>query len=160
MQELRAEPDSVTFVVSVNNAAMGTTNPAPGTYRYAVGDNASIEAMPNDGYHFVCWTVSILGVNDTLYEPVYEAQLPAELAGLTVSVRAVFAPGDQVFTVNAYADDTTMGRVTGSGEYVDGDEVTVTAEKTRFLGRHTNSRLSRIREIETFAKVLVIEAAR
>jgi hypothetical protein len=122
--------DSVTFYVAVNNAQMGTTTPAPGAYRFAVGDTASVEAVANEGYHFEYWVVNALGMTDTLYDAHYSGVLPMQLSGLSIGVTAVFAEDTAVvvtYHVTGLSNDTTMGRVIGSGPYVEGSVATLTA---------------------------------
>ena len=132
--------DSVTFNVAVSNSTMGTTTPAPGTYRFAVGDNASIQSVAYDGYHFDYWLVSALGVTDTLRDSVYSGVMPVQLAGMTVNVVAVFAENPIVhtyYTVIGQPNDTAMGIVLGSGEYEEGKIATLVAQAKpgyRFTG--------------------------
>ena len=127
--------DSVTVILAVNDATMGTTNPAPGTYTFAVGNSAAVTAIANDGYHFVNWTVSMGGVVDsTLTEATYSIDaLPAMLAGMTINVIANFAPnaGPQptYWTVTLSSADATMGTVSPEGdtEVLDGTSFTAHA---------------------------------
>lgn len=61
------DPDSMLVNVAVNNDTMGTTNPAPGAYRYGVGDTVSVLAVANDGYHLTGWDINVsLGGQDLL----------------------------------------------------------------------------------------------
>lgn len=49
-------PQMITLNISVNNSAMGYTNPAIGSYSYPVGESITVEAFANSGYQFVKWT--------------------------------------------------------------------------------------------------------
>ena len=53
------DPDTVFVTVAANNAAMGTTAPAPGNYNYLVGDTLHLAATPAAGYQFDNWTVTV-----------------------------------------------------------------------------------------------------
>jgi hypothetical protein len=122
--------DSITFNLAVNDSAMGTTTPAPGIYRYAAGDLATVTAAANEGYHLDYWLVSALGLTDTLREESYSGVLPTNLAGLSISVTAVFAADPVVHTtynIIGESNDTTMGIVIGSGPYEEGTIATLTA---------------------------------
>jgi hypothetical protein len=50
-----------TLVVSLNDASMGTTSPAPATYKEAVGSTVNVTAVPNTGYYLNYWLLD--GVN-------------------------------------------------------------------------------------------------
>ena len=52
-------PDSLTIIVGVNNPAGGTVTPAAGTYHYGLGDEYSVSATANAGYHHVGWHVTV-----------------------------------------------------------------------------------------------------
>lgn len=45
---------------AVNDATMGTTNPAPGVYSYSVGEVFSVTAVPNPGYHLDSWEMGFV----------------------------------------------------------------------------------------------------
>ena len=128
--------DDITIVLAVNDATMGTTNPAPGTYTFAVGDSASVTAIANNGYHFVNWVVSMGGavVDSSLTAATYSIDaLPAMLAGMTLNVMANFAadstPQPATWTVSLSSADETMGTVSPAGdtEVADGASFTATA---------------------------------
>jgi len=117
--------DSVTVVLSVNDASMGTTNPLPGTYRFYPGETASATATANQGYLFAGWVVNgdTMSTDNTVSFEV----LPA-MAGMTFSVVAAFeAEPSPYLTVNATANDTSMGIVIGAGQYAEGSVVTLMA---------------------------------
>ena len=137
--------DSVTFIVTVNDTTMGTTVPAPGTYRFAVGDTASVQAVANNGYQFVNWNlVSGALVNQTLSINPLTAVIDSAMANMTFTVTANFAsdsivPADSV-TVILTINDTTRGTtnpVPGTYRFAVGDSVYAAANAFtgyRFLG--------------------------
>ena len=148
--QARFMADSVTFIVSVNNEAMGTTNPAPGVYRYAVGDSAYIVALPNDSYHFHYWKVSAMGIVDTFHVDGYGAVVPAELRGMTIEVKAYFAKN--VYRVTGVPNDSAMGVIYGSNVYAEGDTASLTAMANsgyRFVGWSNGETTSTIRFVVT-----------
>ena len=63
-------PDTLTVTFAVNDATMGTTVPAPGTYQYITGDTVTFHPEANAGYHFNNWVLSAAGQTDTL-APTY-----------------------------------------------------------------------------------------
>ena len=69
-----AAPDTLTVTFAVNDATMGTTVPAPGTYQYISGDTVSFHPEAFTGYHFTNWVIEAGGSVDTLssnYVSVY-----------------------------------------------------------------------------------------
>lgn len=137
-------PDTLTVTFAVNNPAMGTTNPAPGTYTIYVGDEIEATAIPNAGYHLEAWVLDIyldgiLFDTDTLYaddddfeNPINIGTLPQDFAdyGATLTLTALFAPGaSDLVTVTFEVNDITMGSVNPSGvhTYAVGTPFTVTA---------------------------------
>ena len=90
-----AAPDSVTFVIATADATMGTTNPAPGTYRYAVGDTATITAVPEAGYRVKFWTLTINAIDSAFTDTAYTTAtfsfpIYAILANMTITFTAYF----------------------------------------------------------------------
>ena len=54
---LETEPDTATIIIGVNDASLGTTDPAPGVHQYiTTGEIVTITAIPNEGNSFVRWT--------------------------------------------------------------------------------------------------------
>lgn len=127
-----AAPDSMTVIINVNNATMGTTSPAPGTYRVAVGDTLIMASLPNEGFRNLYWveTMSAMGmvIADTLaYDTLHLVVVPM-MANATLTYTACFATADaDMVTITATSSDNTMGTVTGGGEYEIGATVTLTA---------------------------------
>lgn len=89
-----------------------------GTGVYSEFDTVTIYAVPNDGYTFLYWTVDdqpITTENPFSFLPIAD-----------VIVNAVFIETQIGYLVNVSCDPR-MGTVTGSGDYVAGDIVTLTA---------------------------------
>jgi len=118
-------PDSTTATYTVNNPAMGTTIPAPGTYSIYVGDSVVAAARAFAGYELAYWTLATyrqgsLVTEDTFAadNPVYFGVLPQGYAdyGASIVITAFFQPGDvNQYTVTLQTADSTMGTVDPSG---------------------------------------------
>ncbi len=54
-----SDRDSMQVTVAVNDATMGTTIPAPGVHYFYEGQEASVIAVPNTGYHLEGWTINV-----------------------------------------------------------------------------------------------------
>ena len=131
--------DSLVVITAVNDATMGTIDPAPGTHVYYAGDTFSVRAIPNAGYHVESWHVVMdygMGyVYDTTVYVTLNEIFPLDTAdyyfGMTMSFTANFAVGDapvipDSVIVNVSVNDATMGTVTpapGTHYYVLGDTV-------------------------------------
>lgn len=138
-------PDSTTVTYAVNNATMGTTIPAPGTYTAYVGSAVQAEAVANNGYALEAWILDIamngtVAQSDTLYSydsefanPMNFGTIPQSFAdaGATITLTAVFGidttgTTEDVFTLITAVNDATMGTITpapGTHTYVAGDSV-------------------------------------
>lgn len=139
-------PDSTTVTYAVNNATMGTTIPAPGTYTAYAGSAVQAEAVANNGYALEAWILElvmngIVAQSDTLYSynsefanPMNFGTIPQYIAadaGASITVTAVFGidttgTPDEVFTLITAVNDATMGTITpapGTYTYVAGDSV-------------------------------------
>ena len=80
----------VTVTLSIANPSMGTTNPAPGTYTFSVGDTMRATAIPNQYHRFVSWTLSAMGMSETVtMNPVSEV-VPLFLAGMSFNITCNF----------------------------------------------------------------------
>ena len=125
-------PDTLTVTFAVNDATMGTTVPAPGTYQYITGDTVSFQPVANPGYHFNNWVMSAAGQTDTLapnYVSVYflansfmsygtvtltalfEADSTGTVTNPTVATNAATAVGETNATLHATItnpDDVTI----------------------------------------------------
>lgn len=122
--------DSVTIILSVNDAATGTITPAAGTYKYAVGETFTATATPNEGYEFLGWGCDGNSWTELIDNPVSRVLTP-DLAGQTLSYKAYFQvrPEYAVYLSvrDSLGNSNTGGTVTGQGNYYAGDEVTITA---------------------------------
>jgi hypothetical protein len=97
-----AEPalEKVHINAYANNAAMGKV---VGSAMHVVGDTITLEAIPTYGHEFVRWSDGDTNAVKTII--VTEA----------LTLVAHFTP--LLFTIQASANDNTMGTVTGSGQY-------------------------------------------
>jgi hypothetical protein len=101
-------PDSTTITYAVNDATMGTTTPAPGTYTIYVGNSISATATPNSGYQLSAWMIgfysnagallqedTILADDPDFANPMNFGALPQSFAdyGYTITITAVFEAG-------------------------------------------------------------------
>lgn len=133
-------PDSTTATYAVNDASMGTTIPAPGTYSVYVGDSITAAARANAGYELAYWTLathhqgSVVSI-DTFQadNPVYFGILPQGYAdyGATITITAVFQVSTATqYTVTLLSADSTMGRVVPEGISAvnEGSSFTATAQ--------------------------------
>jgi hypothetical protein len=59
-------PGSTKYTLIINSGAGGTTDPAPGSYLYDSGAQATITAIPDSGYQFAGWSGSITGTVNPL----------------------------------------------------------------------------------------------
>jgi hypothetical protein len=138
-------PDSTVITYAVNDATMGTTVPAPGTYTIYVGNSIQVEAVANSGYQLDAWVFDIYlaGVrysSDTIYSddsdfdnPMNFGSLPQNFvdAGATITITALFVPaaGPTTYTVIVRTSNGEMGNVNpmGVNTVVAGESFTVTA---------------------------------
>lgn len=137
-------PDSTTITYAVNDATLGTTNPAPGTYTIYVGDSITASATAYTGSVLAAWVMDIIVdsavySSDTLYSddpeftnPWYVGRLPQNFvdAGASIVITAIFEdedPGTTYYTITGVANDPDMGYVLGSNRYAAGSEVVLTA---------------------------------
>ena len=108
-------PDTLTVTFAVNDATMGTTVPAPGTYQYISGDTLSFSAMPNTGYIFNGWVIAYGdGSVDSLSVDYISASAPADvfMNYSPMTITALFGtvdPNSDSMQVNVAVNDPTMG---------------------------------------------------
>ncbi|MCQ2260823.1 MAG: fibronectin type III domain-containing protein [Bacteroidales bacterium] len=115
----------VNVTLAVNDAAMGTTTPAPGIYAQQVGNVINATATANTGYRFTSWTIT--GMGDTTISnvnPLDVTILPIA-AGNDVTITANFEVHPQ-HTVTLTIPEIG-GTATGSGTYYEGEMVTINA---------------------------------
>jgi len=106
------DPDTLTVTFAVNDATMGTTVPAPGTYQYITGDTVTFSATPNAGYRFVGWEWTTSSSVDTLGSEYISAYFPANLFMTegSMTLKALFEVGNPDSTTITYAvNDATKG---------------------------------------------------
>ena len=139
-------PDSTTATYAVNDASMGTTIPAPGTYSVYVGDSITAAARANAGYELAYWTLatyhqgSVVSI-DTFQadNPVYFGILPQGYAdyGATITITAVFQVSTATqYTVTLLSADSTMGSVEPVGASAVNEGSTFTATAQPVAGYH------------------------
>ena len=149
---LRAQ-DSVTITFAVNDSAIGTINPAPGTYTFAEGEKYSVTATSVDGYRIMGWV--ILGENDG---EVFSRPLDTAITTLTATADVVedcrtYTVVAIFETADVYADSMTviievnhphMGVTTpvpGVYHYGQGQTIFIQAEANEgyeFIGWHSS----------------------
>ena len=131
----------IDLTLAVNDATMGTTSPAPGTYHYVVGQTMSAQALPYSGYQVAGWHLTAthptagLVYDTTISAGVTTITRLAEdyMKGLSITATVFFEQGqvqpDEYLTVTYTVDDPTMGYVTPSGTFTleEGDAISVTA---------------------------------
>lgn len=127
-------PDSIIVTFAVNDATMGTINPAPGTYTYAETDSIHVVATPNDGYYFIGWHIeasyygypvdTLIYTNENFFDESFE-----DMGGMVLTLTALFSADTNttMYTVSVTANNSTMGTVSGGGVYAEGATVTITA---------------------------------
>ena len=129
-------PDSLTLIVNTDDATMGTTNPTPGTYKYAVGDTSYVAAIPNDNYHFLYWIESLyiagtVVMRDTLSADTVYCAITQMMANMTLSLTAYFEANEVTYyNVSVTSSNEEMGTVSSDvplGQVAENTVVTVTA---------------------------------
>ncbi len=122
-------PDSTTITYAVNDATMGSINPA-GTQTIYVGNTIQAEATANAGYELYAWVLDILvnGVSanrDTIFSdeedfanPMIFGTLPQFVvdSGATITITALFQASTvaDTYTVTVNVNNAAMGSVTGA----------------------------------------------
>ena len=136
-----AAPDSLYLTLAVNDEAMGTTTPAPGTYAIAVNDTNDhlLIATANRGYRFVRWDVTSSLSNSSVEEDTTLFPYVSSLfANANFTYTAIFEadPNYVEHTVNVTLRNTVMGSVDPMGIHnvEHGTDFTVSA--TAFDGYH------------------------
>ncbi|MBS3781262.1 MAG: hypothetical protein KGY68_01480 [Candidatus Thermoplasmatota archaeon] len=99
--------DVETYDLTIDSTDGGNvTEPGEGTYTYDSGETVSLEAVPDEGYHFVEWT----GDNGTIADTTSNQTTIDMLGNYTIT--AEFAPITYELTINS----TQGGNVTEPGE--------------------------------------------
>ncbi len=102
--------DRHNVTASSNDVSMGS---ATGGGEYDYGSTVTLTATPNQHYHFVSWSNGMTTPSITL------------TVNGEINVVATFAPNR--YTITTSVNDSTMGSVTGGGEYDYGDIVNLQA---------------------------------
>ena len=131
-------PDSIVVTYATNNAALGTTNPAPGTYTYMSGDTIYFNAIPTTGNSFAAWIINYSdGSADTVgsqYQSGYYF-LASTMIGYGITSMTMTAyfqegvPTPDSIEVTYAVNDATMGSITPNGTIMTavGDSIAATA---------------------------------
>ncbi len=130
-------PDTMTVTFAVNDATMGTTNPAPGTYQYLSGDTVRFEAIATTGHVFTGWnlTIGTQTLTSSSISVYFEVNTMLRY-GNTVTVTANFEPGTPDSTTITYAvNDPTLGTTNPApGTYTIYVGDSITASATAYTG--------------------------
>ncbi len=131
----------LTLTTAVNDPAMGTMAPAPGTYQLSVGDTVDFIAFPNEGYRYASANVTVSMMGIPLYDTTVTFSLDylnmvvePEMIGTEITVTVNFEEGDPI--VNEYltlvtaVNDPNMGTITpapGTYQYALGETINFSA---------------------------------
>ena len=132
--------DTLTVILSVNDATMGTISPAPGTYYVSDTSSLTVVATPNTGYYFHGWTYNYNNNGTIYYDTVIDPTLTTIyiqgsywMSVSPVNFTAIFSTqpylGDSVL-VNIAVNDPTMGTTVpapGAHYFYEGDTCSVIA---------------------------------
>lgn len=106
------EVQTYTVTLNTNYATRGSVS-GGGTYN--AGTAITITATANNGYHFDHWSDG-------------NTQTPRTITvNSDITLTAYFYQNTPIYTITAYAYDTTMGSVAGGGTYEQGTTITLTA---------------------------------
>lgn len=114
------EPTETTYYLKVVTGDGGTTRPSPNTMEITQGESLVIQIIPDNGYEIE--DVKVNGISN------YKAIESGRLAVNMTSDMLVEITFSKDFYLNVYAQGGEGGVVTGSGEYSEGDTVTVYAD--------------------------------
>lgn len=127
-------PDTLTVTFEVDDATMGTTVPAPGTYQYITGDTIHFGSQANPGYHFLKWEITLGGQTQEYgpqYANGYYVLANSWMQYQNVVFKAFFEAGNPDSTTITYAvNDANMGTIIpapGTYTIYVGDNITATA---------------------------------
>ena len=115
--------DSIVVTFATNDATLGTTTPAPGTYTYHAGDTIRFSANATTGNNFVEWVIDNGdGTTDTLDAQYTAAAFLASTMmgyGITnMTLTAYFQAGvtaPDSISVTYTVNDAVMGTITPNG---------------------------------------------
>ena len=106
-----AQLPDYTVTAIVNDTLMGHVT---GGGVYTRGTTATLTAIPRTGYHFERWQDSVV-------------DNPRQITVMSDTAFTAFLAPDQGYSVDAQANDSSMGYVVGSGLFNAGDTATLTA---------------------------------
>lgn len=125
-----AMPCAVTFNVGVNNGARGS---ATGTGTYPYGTQVMLEAMPADGYAFICWNDG-----DTLNPRLIEATADSAFTAMFFAlIHDTIDHTPAFFRLQVLSDNSDLGLGVGSALLADGTVAEICAlplDGGRFIG--------------------------
>lgn len=87
---------------------------------YIYGERAILEAVPNEGYEFVCW-------NDGNTDIVRSLTITQDDSLTAIFNKLYIEPAPIYYSLYIDVNDYAMGQVIGNGEYEEGTQVTLTA---------------------------------
>ncbi len=131
-------PDSISVTFATNDATLGTTTPAPGTYTYHAGDTIRFSANATTGNSFAAWIINYSdGSADTVgsqYQSGYYF-LASTMIGYGITSMTMTAyfqegvPTPDSIEVTYAVNDSTMGSITPNGTVMTavGDSIAATA---------------------------------
>jgi len=86
-------PNAATYTLTISSGAGGSvTSPGEGVFEYDEGTEVTLEATPDDGYHFTHWSGSLSLTSNPLYLTVdndYDV-----MANFALSARAIYVDDD------------------------------------------------------------------
>ena len=130
--------DSIVVTFATNDATLGTTTPAPGTYTYHAGDTIRFSANATTGNSFAAWIINYSdGSADTVgsqYQSGYYF-LASTMIGYGITSMTMTAyfqegvPTPDSIEVTYAVNDSTMGSITPNGTVMTavGDSIAATA---------------------------------
>ena len=111
-------PPPIYVDLTINAATHGTTNPAPGTYPYGEGLDASVQAIPDTGYVLDHWILD--GSNYGSANPAVVTMTAAK------TLEPVFIDAPQ-YTLHVDISGSGVTNPTGDTMYYEGTQVSVSA---------------------------------
>lgn len=107
------------YVISVttNNDDWGYVTKDPNKSTYSKDEELTIEAIPYEGYEFVCW-------HDEITDN--PRQITVRNNAIYKAIFAEYSP-TQKYTITVQANDPTMGSVSGGGQFEYGQNISISA---------------------------------
>jgi len=99
--EATAHYKLATYTLAILPSTGGTTNPVTGNYTYTAGTNATIEAIPDAGYHFEYWLQD--GFNAGSINPI------TILMDSNHTLQAIFTPSPLLVTISPLSASIRQG---------------------------------------------------